>query len=685
MTTTANDRRKEYPGNGVTTTFDGPRYASSSELQVRVINDTTGAATTPSYTLSAPRRGRPTVVTITPAPASGTTVQILRVVDYKQVTDLTNMGAYQPEVVEDGMDALARQIEQLADRDQRSVRLSDSLVATGFNGELPALTALAPIVVNASRTGFEMGSTELTGDMLLRPNLAAATGGALVGYQQDGVGAALRSTLGKAGETLSVLDYIDSQYYAAIFAGTSTYDAAPAIQKAINAATGLFSTGKPVDGLGLRYYCNSAIELKANTHLRNLTCQVATGATLGNISVGGGFKWLYNAASGVSNVTLERCRFLSSKTGFGPTMASIALQNITGLTVDRCTFKDWGDATHYNTGFQVFASSGVQITGSTFDNCSGDGCALSSGTTDYVVRGCVFTNNLDWGLALVQDCHRGTVTGNRFQNNTSTATGVDRCVDVTFTGNTMISCEHGIRLCRFATTTPFPTGITVSGNAIKSCTTGVSVEDCGTDAAISVTGNTIKDCPRSVQWIDTQGGTITGNTIIATINEAILLQANPGGTCGLVSISGNTIKTCTYGIRQLNSGGTLADCAIGPNTITGASVAKTALVAIANSIVGVTAPTLLNSWANAGGANAPAGYYKDGNGRVYLQGRVAGGLLTQEVFTLPVGFRPAATVSFPVVSNGAFGWAYVTALGNVYAQAGSNVAFNLDGIDFLAA
>lgn len=40
---------------------------------------------------------------------------------------------------------------------------------------LPTLVPLAPLVVNADASGFSMGDTELTGDLLLRPDLAAGT------------------------------------------------------------------------------------------------------------------------------------------------------------------------------------------------------------------------------------------------------------------------------------------------------------------------------------------------------------------------------------------------------------------------------------------------------------------------------------------------------------------------------
>ena len=55
-----------------------------------------------------------------------------------------------------------------------------------------------------------------------------------------------------------------------------------------------------------------------------------------------------------------------------------------------------------------------------------------------------------------------------------------------------------------------------------------------------------------------------------------------------------------------------------------------------------TAPTLLNSWVNYGGAWDTAGYRKDGQGVVYLKGLVKSGTTSANLFVLPSGYRPAS-------------------------------------------
>lgn len=60
-----------------------------------------------------------------------------------------------------------------------------------------------------------------------------------------------------------------------------------------------------------------------------------------------------------------------------------------------------------------------------------------------------------------------------------------------------------------------------------------------------------------------------------------------------------------------------------------------------------TAPTLVNSWANAGGSAAPAGYRKVGN-LVLLKGAINAGASNTLAFTLPAGYNPTGTLSFPI-------------------------------------
>jgi hypothetical protein len=63
-------------------------------------------------------------------------------------------------------------------------------------------------------------------------------------------------------------------------------------------------------------------------------------------------------------------------------------------------------------------------------------------------------------------------------------------------------------------------------------------------------------------------------------------------------------------------------------------------------------PAFQNAWANVGGALQGARFKRVGN-VVFVQGHVTGGAVGTIVFTLPAGYRPAATLHAGFNSNGA--------------------------------
>lgn len=100
--------------------------------------------------------------------------------------------------------------------------------------------------------------------------------------------------------------------------------------------------------------------------------------------------------------------------------------------------------------------------------------------------------------------------------------------------------------------------------------------------------------------------------------------------------------------------------------------------------VPVSAPALLNSWANAGAGNSGAGYYRDASGVVHLRGYITGGTYGQAAFVLPYGYRPIARSQFGTTSNLAFGRVDVLADGTVQPMVGDAQGISLDGVSFLA-
>jgi hypothetical protein len=88
------------------------------------------------------------------------------------------------------------------------------------------------------------------------------------------------------------------------------------------------------------------------------------------------------------------------------------------------------------------------------------------------------------------------------------------------------------------------------------------------------------------------------------------------------------------------------------------------------------------TWANFGGSNEPALYWKDTSGIVHVGGIVKSGVIGTTIFTLPAGYRPQYAMIFAVSSNNLFGVCTINPDGTVVATAGSATYFSLSGITF---
>lgn len=230
------------------------------------------------------------------------------------------------------------------------------------------------------------------------------------------------------------------------------------------------------------------------------------------------------------------------------------------------------------------------------------------------------------------------------------------------------------------------TGSKVVGGILRSNAGGMAV-NLSTDADLSVTGVTILD---HVGGAGIGGGgtrsRITGNTvqIQSGANVAGISIANAADG----AVTGNTVFCASSTANGVETTGTSTNFAVSGNNVTGTWASKISLVGANLGDSAWTAPTLLNSWVNFGGAFANAGYRKDANGFVHLRGLIKSGTTTggTVLFNLPAGYRPSAGVVFPVASNGAYGQIKVseTTAGNVTIDVGSNVWLSFGDVSFLA-
>lgn len=97
--------------------------------------------------------------------------------------------------------------------------------------------------------------------------------------------------------------------------------------------------------------------------------------------------------------------------------------------------------------------------------------------------------------------------------------------------------------------------------------------------------------------------------------------------------------------------------------------------------------TFTNSWVNYGGAFATVQYRRDAMGFVHLKGLMKSGTIDAAAFTLPVGYRPAASEICVGVCNpgDAISRIDITSAGIVKPITGSNIYISLSGITFRGA
>lgn len=211
MTVSTNDRRKTYLCNGVTVDFDGPRAMSADDISVYLVNNATGtsAMQVSGYTLTGVG-AQNTHVKMDAAPSSDYSLVILRTVPYSQECDLTNQGAYLPEVLESsGLDPLAMQIQQLADSVDRAIRFPDSML--DYNPVIGGTYVPGgQLLLGSDGKSIDVGTPSGSADLLLRGDLntgSAGKGADLVKVFRQETGAIPRTVNDKLREVVTPEDF----------------------------------------------------------------------------------------------------------------------------------------------------------------------------------------------------------------------------------------------------------------------------------------------------------------------------------------------------------------------------------------------------------------------------------------------------------------------------------------------
>lgn len=278
MTVSSTADRESFPGNGTTTVFPLPfRFFEDSDVTVSLIEDATGTATPQiqgvHYSLAGAgepeQSGMPaSVLTMFTAPATGFTLFAMRDMAVEQQTDIQNQGAFFPEVHENVFDRLVMLIQQYTQGFDRALRVQPY---DPIPNRIPGVAQRVDRLLSFDSLGNPIAVAPVAGTatalaLLLADQINAANGSGMIGHR----GMTLRAYL----DSLSV----SPRNFGADPTGVA--DSAAAIQAAIN-------SGAPViDGGGGTYKILSALTLRSNMTLQNMTLDASSMAA-GSIIITG--------------------------------------------------------------------------------------------------------------------------------------------------------------------------------------------------------------------------------------------------------------------------------------------------------------------------------------------------------------------------------------------------------------
>lgn len=174
--------------------------------------------------------------------------------------------------------------------------------------------------------------------------------------------------------------------------------------------------------------------------------------------------------------------------------------------------------------------------------------------------------------------------------------------------------------------------------------------------------------------------TFTWNKVSQATGYTIQYQINGGAvTTGFVNQNQTTFTVTSSTHNDVVTAQVTAINSVGSSAVTYASVTAPLWVS----------PALQNNWSNYNSVYTRAGYTKTPDGYVLLQGLITSSTTpgTNELIeTLPVGYRPAATMTFQAESNGDGASIIVQTDGSVLASTNTSAAWvSLADVKFLSA
>ncbi len=178
MTISSTVNRTSTAGDGIVTAFSFPYlFFADDDLKVIVVVDSTGVETTQTitthYTVAGAGEAAGGTVTMVTPPASGETLVIIREEQLTQGLDLVENDPFPSDLVEQSLDSLTMIAQQLGDKIDRSVTLSDG-DSTGVDLTLPTPVALKTFRWNAGLTALEEADDPTTAATAAAASAAAA-------------------------------------------------------------------------------------------------------------------------------------------------------------------------------------------------------------------------------------------------------------------------------------------------------------------------------------------------------------------------------------------------------------------------------------------------------------------------------------------------------------------------------
>lgn len=179
MSIASQTSRVDYVGNGNTSEYDFTFLIfSESDLLVSV-RDADDVQTTlvldTDYTVDGVGDANGGSITLLAGNLdSGNVITIRRVRELTQETDIRNQGEFFPETHEDTFDHLIMVDQQQQDEIDRSIKLPETVAASGFDSTLPSNigdSGNAVLTVNSEGNGFALATPD-AGDPLISPSIS---------------------------------------------------------------------------------------------------------------------------------------------------------------------------------------------------------------------------------------------------------------------------------------------------------------------------------------------------------------------------------------------------------------------------------------------------------------------------------------------------------------------------------